>query len=116
MISAKPTYSTKSCIEEYSNNKYIENLIVKNSKNVNPNMNFDTPYNFRKKLENICIENKISKSHTIGFIKTSVDPTKFKNQINSNSNQFHSLRPISAVGNKLNLNLKVLPKIIEKNK
>jgi hypothetical protein len=114
LISAKPTYSTRKSIEEYNNNKYIENLIVKNSKNVNPNMNFDTPFNFRKKLENFCFENKVSKSQTGGFINTSRDPNKSKNQFltnNNNSTLSHSLRPISAVGNKLNINLQVLPKI-----
>lgn len=78
-------------------------------------MNFDTPFNFRKKLENFCLEKKIIKSHTAGFIYTSEDPSKFKNPVHSDNmqKQIQSLRPISAIGNKLNVNLQELPKIKE---
>lgn len=76
-------------------------------------MNFDTPFNFRKKLENFCLEKNISKSHTAGFINTSADPSKFKNPVHSDNmqKQTKSLRPISAIGKKLNVNLQELPKI-----
>jgi hypothetical protein len=52
-------------MQDYYKNKYFETLISQNKNNVNPNLKFDTPLNFKKKLDdyvnNLLISQKIEK-------------------------------------------------------
>ena len=51
MFSARPTYSKESDLKDYQKKKYFEGLISQNKNIVNPNLKFDTPLNYKKKLD-----------------------------------------------------------------
>jgi hypothetical protein len=57
LVSSKTYYSTDKVLKDYKQKKYYENLISGNRNNYNPNLNFDTPINFKKKLEAVLNKN-----------------------------------------------------------
>jgi hypothetical protein len=66
-MSAKPHYKKDSLLREYSQNQYFEQMISKTKSSyyvtlgqINPNLNFETPYNFKRKLQKY-IEGEYSK-------------------------------------------------------
>jgi hypothetical protein len=67
LSSAKPTYSKQSDINSYQKHKYYENLIMKRANLKNPNLDFETPFKVKIKLQstfpNINI-NKLSINKT----------------------------------------------------
>ncbi len=97
---------------------------MKNSKNVNPNLKFDTPYNFKRKLESFCGVNKMNQSQSGNLMNDNSKDQKITINFSSlnkiNSNVTSNIRPDSAAGNKLNIHVsqsiqvnhnQVLPKI-----
>lgn len=60
LYSAKPTYRTVEDLNSYKKKIYIENLISSNNNRINPNLNFETPNNFRKKLDKFLREKGMS--------------------------------------------------------
>jgi hypothetical protein len=49
-MSARTSYSVKSNLRDYEKHKYYENLLLKNTNFVNPNLKFETPFKFKLKL------------------------------------------------------------------
>ena len=65
MISARPVINTKASLNDYQKNKYFESMISRTKNNINPNLKFETPINFRRKLDSYVgtqMGNQMSKS------------------------------------------------------
>lgn len=94
--SARPTYSHSSLENQYKKAKYIEGLIK--FKNTNPNMFFETPEKFQKKLFNELNKDikggTLSSTYSKGFGLT--NNNKFVNS--STSGGFGRERPGTSTG------------------
>lgn len=90
--SARPTYSHASLENQYKKAKYIEGLIK--FKNTNPNMFFETPEKFQKKLFNELNKDNKGGTYSNGFGLT--NNSKFINP--STSVGFNRERPGTSTG------------------